>query len=144
MKLQYRIMNLQDDMCYFCFVDGSARAGASLFNELRNAVFAKVAQSSIRKMARKTFLHLHSLDLNYHLSRRTGMLSKAIDRGTRYAPFFSVCNTLVHIKLYVCGIDYLLCLSFFNISVYFLLSFVLYRHGCQLIKFYSPGGSASS
>eukprot|EP00112_Aurelia_sp_Birch-Aquarium-sp1_P012007 Seg2521.2 transcript_id=Seg2521.2/GoldUCD/mRNA.D3Y31 product="ATP-binding cassette sub-family B member 7 mitochondrial" protein_id=Seg2521.2/GoldUCD/D3Y31 len=67
---------------------GSARAGASLFNELRNAVFAKVAQSSIRKMARTTFLHLHSLDLNYHLSRKTGMLSKAIDRGTRGISFF--------------------------------------------------------
>eukprot|EP00794_Sanderia_malayensis_P000664 gene664-1332_t len=67
---------------------GSARAGASMFNELRNAVFAKVAQSSIRKMARTTFLHLHSLDLNYHLSRKTGMLSKAIDRGTRGISFF--------------------------------------------------------
>ena len=74
-------------MMFFSFyhsIDGSARASASLFNELRNAVFAKVAQSSIRKMARTTFLHLHSLDLNYHLSRKTGMLSKAIDRGTRY------------------------------------------------------------
>jgi len=72
----------------FILAYGSARASASLFNELRNAVFAKVAQSSIRKMARKTFLHLHSLDLNYHLSRKTGMLSKAIDRGTRGISFF--------------------------------------------------------
>ncbi|XP_065057329.1 iron-sulfur clusters transporter ABCB7, mitochondrial-like [Rhopilema esculentum] len=67
---------------------GTARAGSSLFNELRNAVFAKVAQHSIRKMAMTTFLHLHSLDLSYHLSRKTGMLSKAIDRGTRGISFF--------------------------------------------------------
>lgn len=67
---------------------GAARAGASLCNELRNAVFAKVAQNSIRKMAHQTFLHLHSLDLSYHLSRKTGMLSKAIDRGTRGIAFF--------------------------------------------------------
>ena len=64
--------------------DGAARTGASLFNELRNAVFAKVAQGSIRTVARRTFLHLHNLDMNFHLKRQTGALSRAIDRGTRY------------------------------------------------------------
>lgn len=63
--------------------DGLARAGASGMNELRNAVFGKVAQSSIRDVAKKVFLHLHTLDLSFHLSRQTGALSKAIDRGTR-------------------------------------------------------------
>lgn len=63
--------------------DGVARGGAAGFNELRNAVFAKVAQNSIRRVAKNVFLHLHSLDLNFHLGRRTGALSKAIDRGTR-------------------------------------------------------------
>jgi len=53
-------------------------------NELRNAVFGKVAQSSIRAVSKNVFLHLHSLDLSFHLSRQTGALSKAIDRGTRY------------------------------------------------------------
>ncbi|GBL99978.1 ATP-binding cassette sub-family B member 7, mitochondrial [Araneus ventricosus] len=62
---------------------GMARAGASLFNELRNAVFAKVAHDSIRRVAKSVFLHLHNLDLSFHLSRQTGALSKAIDRGTR-------------------------------------------------------------
>ncbi|KAL7074271.1 hypothetical protein ACQ4LE_006450 [Meloidogyne hapla] len=62
---------------------GAARAGTSLFNELRNAVFARVAHRSIRDIARNVFLHLHSLDLSYHLNRQTGALSKAIDRGTR-------------------------------------------------------------
>ncbi|XP_014679945.1 PREDICTED: ATP-binding cassette sub-family B member 7, mitochondrial-like, partial [Priapulus caudatus] len=61
---------------------GVARAGASAFNELRNALFARVAQNSIRQVAKSVFLHLHSLDLGFHLSRQTGALSKAIDRGT--------------------------------------------------------------
>lgn len=60
----------------FKFTDGVARAGAAGFNELRNAVFAKVAQHSIRKIARNVFLHLHNLDLSFHLNRQTGALSK--------------------------------------------------------------------
>ncbi|XP_062381025.1 iron-sulfur clusters transporter ABCB7, mitochondrial [Sardina pilchardus] len=66
---------------------GVSRAGAALFNELRNAVFGKVAQSSIRRIAKNVFLHLHNLDLGFHLSRQTGALSKAIDRGTRGISF---------------------------------------------------------
>ena len=67
--------------------DGGSRACAALFNELRNTVFGKVAQSSIRRIAKNVFLHLHNLDLGFHLSRQTGALSKAIDRGTRGISF---------------------------------------------------------
>ena len=63
--------------------DGGARLGTTVFNELRNVVFAKVALRSIRRLANQTFLHLHSLDLEYHLSRKTGELFRAMDRGTR-------------------------------------------------------------
>uniref|UniRef100_A0A8C7BAU7 Iron-sulfur clusters transporter ABCB7, mitochondrial n=1 Tax=Neovison vison TaxID=452646 RepID=A0A8C7BAU7_NEOVI len=66
---------------------GVSRAGAAFFNEVRNAVFGKVAQNSIRRIARNVFLHLHNLDLAFHLSRQTGALSKAIDRGTRGISF---------------------------------------------------------
>ncbi|XP_026214299.1 LOW QUALITY PROTEIN: ATP-binding cassette sub-family B member 7, mitochondrial [Anabas testudineus] len=66
---------------------GVSRACAALFNELRNTVFGKVAQSSIRRIAKNVFLHLHNLDLSFHLSRQTGALSKAIDRGTRGISF---------------------------------------------------------
>ncbi|XP_073342455.1 iron-sulfur clusters transporter ABCB7, mitochondrial [Pagrus major] len=66
---------------------GASRACAAFFNELRNTVFGKVAQSSIRRIAKNVFLHLHSLDLGFHLSRQTGALSKAIDRGTRGISF---------------------------------------------------------
>lgn len=83
-------------------IDGAARASASLFNEARNAVFAKVAQSSIRRVARNVFLHLHKLDLKFHLSRQTGALSKAIDRGSRYAyniltDAFTIKFVLIHL-----------------------------------------------
>lgn len=81
------VAKVVEELLSFVFVlafpDGAARAGSSLFNELRNAVFAKVAHSSIRRVARNVFLHLHNLDLSFHLSRQTGALSKAIDRGTR-------------------------------------------------------------
>nr|XP_020474934.1 ATP-binding cassette sub-family B member 7, mitochondrial [Monopterus albus] len=66
---------------------GVSRACAALFNELRNTVFGKVAQNSIRRIAKNVFLHLHNLDLSFHLSRQTGALSKAIDRGTRGISF---------------------------------------------------------
>jgi ATP-binding cassette subfamily B (MDR/TAP) protein 7 len=64
-------------------LDGAARAGAALFGELRNAIFANVAHRSIRELAKKVFSHIHNLDLSFHLGRQTGALSKAIDRGTK-------------------------------------------------------------
>lgn len=57
-------------------IDGVARLGAAGFNELRNAVFAKVAQHSIRKIATNVFVHMHNLDLAFHLNKQTGALSK--------------------------------------------------------------------
>lgn len=90
---------------------GAARAGASMCGELRNAIFARVAQSSVSSLATQVFRHLHKLDLNFHLNRQTGALSKAIDRGTRGISFvlnavvFNVFPTLVEVTL-VTGILY--------------------------------------
>lgn len=63
--------------------DGLARIFASLFNELRNAVFANVAQGAIRRVAKNVFTHLLNLDISFHLARNTGGLTRAIDRGTK-------------------------------------------------------------
>ncbi|CEO59848.1 Putative Transporter ATM1 [Penicillium brasilianum] len=88
---------------------GATRVGATLFQELRNAVFASVAQKAIRKVARNVFDHLLRLDLNFHLSRQTGGLTRAIDRGTKGISFlltsmvFHVVPTALEISL-VCGI----------------------------------------
>uniref|UniRef100_A0A8C0G4H2 Iron-sulfur clusters transporter ABCB7, mitochondrial n=1 Tax=Chelonoidis abingdonii TaxID=106734 RepID=A0A8C0G4H2_CHEAB len=93
---------------------GVSRAGAALFNEARNAVFGKVAQNSIRRIAKNVFLHLHNLDLGFHLDRQTGALSKAIDRGTRGISFvlsalvFNLGPTVFEMAL-VSGILYYKC-----------------------------------
>ncbi|XP_012545620.2 iron-sulfur clusters transporter ABCB7, mitochondrial isoform X2 [Bombyx mori] len=84
---------------------GLARATAAGFNELRNAVFARVAQHSIRRLACNVFTHLHNLDLGFHLGRQTGALSKTIDRGSRAINFvlsamiFNVVPTIFELTL---------------------------------------------
>ena len=70
---------------------GVARAGAALFNELRNAIFAKVAQSSIRRVAKNVFLHLHNLDLSFHLARQTGTCI--------FSPFLVACALLMFVMI---------------------------------------------
>lgn len=62
---------------------GGARFGAVLFGELRNALFASVAQTAIKRVAHNTFVHLLNMDLNFHLSRQTGAITRAIERGTK-------------------------------------------------------------
>ncbi|KAM9903489.1 hypothetical protein OXX79_003320 [Metschnikowia pulcherrima] len=62
---------------------GGARFGSVLFGELRNAVFASVAQSAIKRVANNTFKHLLNMDLQFHLSSQTGGLTRAIERGTK-------------------------------------------------------------
>lgn len=61
---------------------GGARMVAAAFAELREMVFAKVAQNAIHVVALETFRHLHRLSLRFHLERQTGGLSRAIERGT--------------------------------------------------------------
>ncbi|XP_054797713.1 ABC transporter B family member 25, mitochondrial [Prosopis cineraria] len=84
---------------------GIARSGAAAFNELRTAVFSKVALRTIRLVSRKVFLHLHELDLRYHLSRETGALNRIIDRGSRAINFilssmvFNVVPTILEISM---------------------------------------------
>ncbi|KAG6010960.1 Iron-sulfur clusters transporter atm1, mitochondrial [Claviceps lovelessii] len=88
---------------------GAARIGATVFQELRNAVFASVAQKAIRGVARNVFDHLLRLDLSFHLSKQTGGLTRAIDRGTKGISFlltsmvFHIIPTALEISL-VCGI----------------------------------------
>ena len=53
------------------------------FNQLRDALFARVGQYAVRQLAHKTFVHIHQLSLRFHLARRTGGLSRIIERGTK-------------------------------------------------------------
>lgn len=69
------------------FAYGATRIGAALFQEFRNAIFATVSQKAIRNVAGHVFEHLLKLDLNFHLARQTGGLTRAIDRGTKGISF---------------------------------------------------------
>ena len=88
---------------------GATRIGSALFQELRNSVFASVAQKAIRNVARNVFAHLLRLDLNFHLTRQTGGLTRALDRGTKGISFlltsmlFHIFPTILEIGM-VCGI----------------------------------------
>ncbi|WP_306028805.1 ABC transporter ATP-binding protein/permease [Stappia sp. MMSF_3263] len=53
------------------------------FNQLRDALFARVGQHAVRQLAFLTFRHLHALSLRFHLARRTGGLSRVIERGVK-------------------------------------------------------------
>jgi ABC-type transport system involved in Fe-S cluster assembly fused permease/ATPase subunit len=53
------------------------------FNQLRDTLFASVGQHAVRQLSLKTFLHLHQLSLRFHLERRTGGLTRVIERGTK-------------------------------------------------------------
>uniref|UniRef100_A0A8D8VUY6 Iron-sulfur clusters transporter ABCB7, mitochondrial n=1 Tax=Cacopsylla melanoneura TaxID=428564 RepID=A0A8D8VUY6_9HEMI len=119
---------------------GIARICSSGFNELRNAVFASVAQRSIRKIAKNVFLHLHNLDLSFHLNRQTGALSKVIDRGSRGINFvlsamvFNIVPTIFELALisailsYKCGSEFsLLAVSCVGIYTAYTLSVTQWR-----------------
>jgi len=88
---------------------GLLRFSTILFQELRNAVFAKAAQSSTRRITLKVFRHLHDLSLRFHLDRQTGGLSRDLERGSRSVTqllnymIFSILPTVFEI-LVVCGI----------------------------------------
>ena len=75
---------------------GAGRIMMQAFAQLRDAVFAKVAYRAVREVAIKTFRHIHSLSLRFHLEKRTGGLNRVIERGTK-------------------GIDTLLSFSLFSI-----------------------------
>lgn len=88
---------------------GIGRILMIVFAQLRDGLFARVGQSAVRELADRTFRHLHRLSLRFHLERRTGGLSRIIERGTkgietilRYS-LFNTAPTLVELLL-VCGI----------------------------------------
>ncbi|WP_336276282.1 ABCB family ABC transporter ATP-binding protein/permease [Bartonella sp. CB178] len=74
----------------------AARVVQAGLNQLRDSLFASVGQYAIRNLAYKTFVHIHGLSLRFHLERRTGGLSRVIERGTKGIESivrFSILNT---------------------------------------------------
>ncbi|RMJ02891.1 putative multidrug export ATP-binding/permease protein [Marinobacter litoralis] len=88
---------------------GGLRFGSTLFSELRDAVFARVAERAMRRVSLRVFEHLHQRELSFHLDRKTGGLARDIERGTNGISFllrftlFNIVPTLLEI-LMVAGI----------------------------------------
>ncbi len=84
---------------------GALRLASSLFNEMRDSVFARVRHGAMRKVSIRVLEHLHSLSLRFHLERKTGGISRDIERGTRSVSsllnymVFSILPTLVEVTL---------------------------------------------
>ncbi|MEY4588659.1 MAG: hypothetical protein RL497_735 [Pseudomonadota bacterium] len=88
---------------------GTLRFLSSFLGELRDAIFARVAERAMRRVTLQVFKHLHQLDLSFHLARKTGGLARDIERGTTGISFllrfmlFNIIPTLLEIAL-VAGI----------------------------------------
>ncbi len=84
---------------------GSVRFASVLFGELRDTIFGRVTERAMRRIGLRVFRHLHALDLDFHLNRRTGGLSRDIERGTNGISFllrfmvFNIIPTLIEIAM---------------------------------------------
>jgi ATP-binding cassette, subfamily B, heavy metal transporter len=80
-----------------------ARFGGVLFDNLRNIVFEKVGQDATRRLAENVFGHLHNLSMRFHMNRRTGAVTKVIERGTKsidimlYFLLFNIAPTIIEL-----------------------------------------------
>ena len=87
------------------FAYGFFRLASVGFGELRDAIFARVGQRALRSLALETFEHIHALSLRYHISRKTGGLSRIIERGVKGIDFllrfmlFSIIPLLIELTL---------------------------------------------
>lgn len=103
---------------------GLARFSMVVFGELRDTLFGRVTERAMRRIGLKVFQHIHSLDLNFHLERRTGGLTRDIERGTQGISFlmrfmvFNIVPTLLEIA-FIIGI------LLINYQVWFALIVVL-------------------
>ncbi len=82
-----------------------SRFATTLFDNLRNTVFERVGQDATRRLAASVFRHLHALSLDFHLSRRTGAVTKVVERGTKsidtmlYFLLFNIAPTVLELTL---------------------------------------------
>ncbi|MCI1141907.1 ABC transporter ATP-binding protein/permease [Sphingomonas sp. WKB10] len=83
----------------------ASRFSTTLFDNLRNAVFERVGQDATRRLAASVFRHLHGLSLRFHLERRTGAVTKVVERGTKsidtmlYFLLFNIAPTVLELAM---------------------------------------------
>ncbi len=124
---------------------GALKLSASLFNELRDVVFARVRYRAMRRLSTRVLEHLHRLSLRYHLGRQSGAISRDLERGTRSVStimnylVFSVMPVLVEFTLVAIILlgNYapsFTLVTFGTVGIYFVFTFAItewrmdYRH----------------
>lgn len=111
---------------------GLLRFSSVAFGELRDAVFGRVAERTLSRLGLTVFEHLHRLDLEYHLSRKTGGLSRDIERGTSGVSFllrslvFSVVPILVEVALVIAVFAVQFDLVFVWITLFAVVVYILF------------------
>jgi ATP-binding cassette subfamily B protein len=111
---------------------GTLRFANVLFGEIRDSVFGRVTERIVRSVALNVFKHLHHLDLDFHLDRKTGGLSRDIERGTAGIGFlmrfmvFNIVPTLIEITLVVGLLFYNYGIGFALIVVVSVVSYIAY------------------
>lgn len=134
---------------------GFARFSNVLFGELRDTVFGRVTERAMRHIGLKVFRHLHRLDLDFHLNRRTGGLARDIERGTTGVSFllrffvFNIAPTIfeltmvVGILLYNYGLSFAL-ITFVSVIAYGAFSIVATEWRTQFVREANEADSTSN
>ena len=111
---------------------GISRILESGFLQIRDVVFAKVGQRALRKVGFETFQHIHALSLRYHISRKTGGLSRVMDRGVKGVAFllrfilFSIGPLLIQLLLITVALAALYDAYYIIIIIVAVVTYVLF------------------
>jgi ATP-binding cassette subfamily B protein len=134
---------------------GAARFSNVLFGELRDTIFGRVTERAMRRIGLQVFRHVHSLDLEFHLNRRTGGLARDIERGTTGISFlmrffvFNIAPTLLEIAVVVAillagyGPAFAL-ITLFSVLIYGLFSFRATEWRTRFVREMNAADSASN
>ena len=134
---------------------GFARFSMILLGEIRDTVFGRVTERAMRRIGLQVFVHVHNLDLDFHLNRRTGGLARDIERGTTGISFlmrffvFNIAPTLIEIGLVIGLLLYNYGIAFAAITMasvvlYILFSMVTTDWRTQFVREANKADSAAS
>jgi ABC-type transport system involved in Fe-S cluster assembly fused permease/ATPase subunit len=134
---------------------GIARFLNVMLNEVRDSMFGRVTERTIRRISLKTFEHLHGLDLDFHLNRRTGGLSRDIERGTSGISFlmrfmiFNILPTLLELVVVISIFLYKFGIEFAGVIILALIAYVVYSMSAterrkQFVREMNQADSATS
>ena len=111
---------------------GFARFSMIILGEIRDTVFGRVTERAMRRVGLQVFVHVHNLDLDFHLNRRTGGLARDIERGTNGISFlmrffvFNIAPTLIEIGLVIGLLFYNYGIAFAAITMVSVVLYILF------------------